>query len=269
MYKKIVVPVSGGKDSQVCVVLALSRFPRRQLLFVFQDTGYDHTDTFEQLLYIEKRYKIKIVRTRSSVYNGMFDFIRKVGYFPNSVARGCTSRLKQQPFAQWLRDNKLLGVNDCLIYMGMRSDESAKRKSKYGDLTPDDIFTLPDLSSEYGKEFINVKVSLPIVNWTTEDVFSFLKQRGDRVNTLYSKGHHRVGCYPCLLARNAEWEAAAKDPLGRKHIKELLDIEQEFIINKNPRKLIKVHQTRDVKGLYERGVMGTETDDSQCGWCSI
>lgn len=269
MKKTVVVPVSGGKDSQVCVCLALEKHSRDDLRFVHQNTGYDHPLTYAHLAYMEERYSINIEHTRSTKYGDVFGVIEKTGYFPSSVARSCTSRLKQHPFADWLRDNNLLAEGACHVYMGMRSDESATRASKYGELTADDIFTLPELSREYGKAFQHVLVTLPIVEWDTARVFTYLAARGDAVNGLYAKGHHRVGCYPCLLARNAEWEAAARDDVGRTHIKKLLDIEDKFKAENNPRKLIKVHATRDVRGLYERNAPLTPSDDSECGWCSI
>jgi 3'-phosphoadenosine 5'-phosphosulfate sulfotransferase (PAPS reductase)/FAD synthetase len=60
---------------------------------------------------------------------------------------------------------------------------------------------------------------------------------------LYAKGHKRVGCYPCLLANNNEWQMAAQDPVGRQNIKKLIAIEDKFILEKNPRKMIKIHPT--------------------------
>jgi len=265
-----VVPVSGGKDSQVCLAWALGCVPRQQLRVVHQNTGYDHPLTYAHLRYISRRYGVKIEHTYSTKYDDVFDLIRKVGYFPNSVARSCTSRLKQQPFAEWLRANfEITRPGAVHIFMGMRSDESRARNDKYGDYAWDQVLTLPDISGEYSGEFRHVTVSLPIVEMSTAQVFEFLKDRGDKLNPLYAKGHLRVGCYPCLLARNSEWEAAASDPTGREHIQKLIQIEDEFTANGNPRKLVKIHQTRDVRALLASGKSCNPDDDKECGWCSI
>lgn len=266
MFMTFIVPVSGGKDSQVCLAWAVEHHDRKDLRVVHQFTGYDHPKTLRHMEYMSRRYRVTIEHTVSSKYKDVFDFIEKAGYFPSQVARGCTSRLKQEPFARWLESEGLMNAH---VYMGMRSDESAKRANKYGELAPEDIFTLPEISSEYPAKFSSVTVSLPIVTWTTEEVFAYLAARHDKINPLYQQGHHRVGCYPCLLARNSEWEAAAKDPVGRQHIKKLLDIEEMFVRDKNPRKLIKIHPTRDVRGLYERSAPLAPSDDAECGWCSI
>lgn len=269
-YKTIVVPVSGGKDSQLCLAIALEQFPKEQIRAVHQSTGYDHPLTYEHLTWIENFYGIKIEYTQSDKYKDIFDLIEKQGYFPNNVARSCTGMLKQEPFGKWLEENNLLGPNDCLIWMGMRSDESNARKNKYGGLEPEDEFSLSDLSGKYGNKFRHVMVSLPIVTYTEQQVFNELQKRRHKVNQLYSRGAARVGCYPCLLARNADWVHAANDPTGRKHIKKLIEIEEKFATNGNTRKLIKIHPTRDVRALLENKTLFDQPDDeSSCGWCSI
>lgn len=232
-----IVPVSGGKDSQVCLAWALNHVPKAQLRVVHQNTGYDHPLTYKHLRYMSKRYGVKIEHTHSDKYYDVFDLIEKVGYFPGQVARACTSRLKQIPFKHWLLKNFDLSPAKIHIFMGMRADESVARGDKYSDLDWDQVIYLPQVASEYGLEFRHVAVTLPIVQMTTEQVFEFLAKRGDKLNPLYAKDRHRVGCYPCLLARNAEWEAAANDPTGRAHMQRLVQIEDKFLSEKNLRSL--------------------------------
>ena len=269
-YETIVVPVSGGKDSQLCLALALDTFPKEKIRAVHQSTGYDHPLTYEHLNWMEEFYGIKIEYTQSDKYTDIFDLIEKQGYFPNNVARSCTGMLKQEPFGKWLIANNLLRPEACLIWMGMRSNESQARSKKYGELDPDDVFPLSDLSGKYGIKFRHVMLSLPIVNYTEEEVFAELKKRGHKVNELYSKGAARVGCWPCLLARNADWVLAANDPVGREHIKKLIALEDKFITEGNQRKLIRIHPKRDVRALLDNKTLFDEPDDeSTCGWCSI
>ena len=77
-----IVPVSGGKDSQVCLAWALDYVPKKQLRVVHQNTGYDHPLTYKHLRYIAKRYGVKIEHTYSDKYEDIFDFIRKDRFFP-------------------------------------------------------------------------------------------------------------------------------------------------------------------------------------------
>lgn len=270
-YETIIVPVSGGKDSQLCLALALEQYPKEKLRVVHQSTGYDHPLTYKHLEWMEEFYGIKIEYTQSEKYKDVFDLIEKQQYFPNNVARSCTGELKQVPFGKWLVDNDFLRENACLIWMGMRANESSARSTKYGDLNNDDIFCLSDLSGKYGKKFKNVSVSLPIVSFTEEQVFAELAKRGHKVNELYAKGAARVGCFPCLLAKKADWEMAAHDETGRKHIQKLIELEDKFTADEtNKRKLIKIHDKRDIRHLLKTGSFSDKVDDSaSCGWCSI
>lgn len=46
---KCVVPISGGKDSQSCLKLALETFHKDEVLGVFCDTQYEHPYTYEHV----------------------------------------------------------------------------------------------------------------------------------------------------------------------------------------------------------------------------
>lgn len=267
--KTVIVPVSGGKDSQVVLSLALAA--GHKPVCVHQSTGYDHPDTYMQLEMMKRFYGVEIAFTVSK-YKDMFGLIDAVQYFPNSGARGCTQRLKQEPFAAWLIDNGYNAEN-CEIWFGMRSDESAARGSKYGELQDDDVFTLGEVAAFYSKgkakHLAGIPCRLPIVTWTTEDVFAHIAAEGAPLNLLYGKGHHRVGCYPCLLARKAEWVAAAHDPVGRQHLARLVAVEERFAAEGNPRKYIKVHPQWDVRKFLQDGADDLSDEGVECGFCSI
>jgi 3'-phosphoadenosine 5'-phosphosulfate sulfotransferase (PAPS reductase)/FAD synthetase len=266
--KTIIVPVSGGKDSQVCLSLALKT--GRPLVCVHQNTGFDHPDTYAQLKEMEEFYGVMIEHT---VSEGMLPFLKKSGYFPNSAARGCTQRLKQWPFAKWLIDKKFTAENS-EIWFGMRSDESRDRSDKYGGITDDDEFTLADVGKFYSqnKRFAStiglIPVKLPIVEWNTEQIFDHIKNESAPLNPLYGRGHSRVGCYPCLLARKSEWKAAGQDPAGRQHIESMIALEDQWKAEGNPRKFIKVHRVWDVRDFLA-GNDVRELFNEECGYCSI
>ena len=270
--KIIIVPVSGGKDSQVVLGLALEKYDKSQIVCVHQNTGYDHPDTYLTIEKISQFYGVEIQHTRNK-FGGMFGFLEQAKYFPNSAARGCTQRLKQEPFAAWLRANKFTPEN-CEIWFGMRSDESANRAAKYGELKPDDVFTLGDVSTFYNnaknRPLGLIPCLLPIVDWNTQAVFDYIEKSGAPLNPLYAKGHVRVGCYPCLLARKSEWQSAGNDMYGRQNILHLIEFEDKWRDEGNPRKFIKVHRKWDVRLFIsgESASLEPETE-SECGYCSI
>ena len=266
--KTIIVPVSGGKDSQVVLSLALAAC--RKLVCVHQNTGYDHPLTYQQMSDMEAFYGVSIEHTQNR-FGGMFGFLEYAKYFPNSAARGCTQRLKQEPFAEWLT-TKGYNSENAEIWFGMRSDESASRADKYGLLMPDDVFTLGDIAAFYNeakrRHLGSIPCRLPIVNWNTYKVFSYLAFEGAPLNALYPKGHHRVGCYPCFLARKAEWQAAAKDQTGAEHLRRMIALEDRWVKQGNPRKFIRVHRVWDVRKFLTGAADFSEVVE-ECGYCSI
>jgi 3'-phosphoadenosine 5'-phosphosulfate sulfotransferase (PAPS reductase)/FAD synthetase len=266
--KTTIVPVSGGKDSQVVLSLALKAGV--PLVCVHQNTGYDHPDTYRQMEEMEKFYGVTIEHTHNK-WGGMIPWLETSAYFPNSAARGCTQRLKQEPFARWLIE-KGYTADNAEIWFGMRSDESAARANKYGEIGPDDDFTLGDIAAYYTqgkrKTLGAIKVKLPIVGWNTQQVFDHIKAEGAPLNALYGRGHSRVGCYPCFLGRKAEWQAAAKDPVGRQHLQKLIELEEHWNASGNQRKFIKVHRVWDIRDFLNEADV-PDLLDEQCGYCSI
>lgn len=273
--KTLIVPVSGGKDSQVVLSLALQEIKRtgQPLVCVHQNTGFDHPDTYKTMEDMEKFYGVTIEQTVNK-FGGMFGFLENGGYFPASNARGCTSSLKQEPFKEWLIAKKF-NKDNCEIWFGMRADESAARSNKYGGRTASEQMDLMDVSEFYGsnkqlRETLGkIPTFLPLLDWTTEEVFEHIKEEGAPLNPLYGRGHSRVGCYPCLLSRKSEWVTAGKDETGIKHIKGLIALEDKWKAEGNPRKLIKVHPVWDVRKFLTDPVDQPELTQAQCGWCSI
>lgn len=258
-WDAVILPVSGGKDSQLLTRLAVNTPGMRDVLTVIHNwTGYDHSLTLQHMEYMKERYGIdRITDTRSAKYEDVFDLIKKERYFPNSLARNCTSLLKIEPFGHWLRDHGF-AKRKTLVLLGMRGAESTSRAEQYSDVLPSDMFSICDISKDYVRSVKPVQCQLPIVNWSTSEVFDHLRQCGDKVNPLYERGHRRVGCYPCLLAGDGEWKLAMKDPEGRAHVRKLILQEDEFLndTSEKKRKLIRIHLTRDVRGMLANAEAG-------------
>jgi len=273
--KTLIVPVSGGKDSQVVLSLALDEIKRtkQRLVCVHQNTEFDHPDTYTQMENMEKFYGVKIQHTVNE-FGGMFGFLEDGKYFPASIARGCTKSLKQIPFLAWLKKNEF-NKDNCEIWFGMRAEESAARNTKYGSKSAKEQMDLMEVSDFYGsnKELRatigSIPTFLPILDWTTKEVFAHIQEEGSPLNPLYGRGHSRVGCYPCLLSRKSEWAVAGKDATGAKHIQKLIDLEDKWKAEGNPRKLIKVHPVWDVRQFLTNPDALPELTQAQCGWCSI
>lgn len=270
-WDHIIVPVSGGKDSQALLSLAVATpGVRDKLVANHQAVGFDHSLTTAHLDYMERVYDVDITVIGHAKFRNIFEFIRYEKYFPSTLARSCTSRLKIVPFANWLFDNDY-HKRRTLVLLGMRGAESANRAAQYADLSPADMFSICDISKDYRKRIKSIQVALPIVDWTTNEVFDYIANTRRRVNPLYKRGHSRVGCYPCLLAGDREWALASRDPEGRRNIEALIDIEDEFKRNPSGRKLIRIHPERDVRALLaakELDPFGFNDAPSPCNHCN-
>lgn len=193
-----VIPLSGGKDSQACLLLALQHYQPEQLRGLFCDTQFEHPLTYAHLERMEHNYGVKIDRiTAGSVP----EQVLKAGRFPSFSARFCTDRLKIRPSRDYY---KALAQEQggFQVWLGMRSDESKAREQRYRFKTHDELYAPHDVFDHYPKYLYQLGVTfrLPILDWTTAEVFHLLN---NQYNPLYSMGCNRVGCYPCLAAGDA------------------------------------------------------------------
>jgi 3'-phosphoadenosine 5'-phosphosulfate sulfotransferase (PAPS reductase)/FAD synthetase len=59
--KQVIVPVSGGKDSQACLKLACEAVGSENVLGLFCDTQFEHPLTYKHIETLEYIYKVVIV----------------------------------------------------------------------------------------------------------------------------------------------------------------------------------------------------------------
>lgn len=64
-YKKVLVAVSGGSDSDIVVDLFTKLFSPDDIQWVWYDTGIEYQATKEHLTFIEKKYNIQIKRIKA------------------------------------------------------------------------------------------------------------------------------------------------------------------------------------------------------------
>lgn len=238
MKKKLtVVSCSGGKDSTATLLLALDTMENVQA--VFADTGNEHLITYQYLMYLEEKLKIKIDRIQGNFQkqleqrkkyisvswekeginqekikkslkaltptgNPFLDLSSWKGRFPSSQARFCTEELKTKPLIEYIL-NKVKEGYFIENWQGVRAEESPHRANL--------------VEREKVDEF--VEIVRPIHKWTAEDVFSFHKSHGIDPNPLYKMGMGRVGCMPCIHSRKKEIaEIALRFPEQIKRIAE-------------------------------------------------
>jgi len=202
-----------------------------EVLPIFTDTGFESSETYRYLDYLERTLGVRIVRLRHPEGDDLLSLIRKKKRFPNSRMRFCTALLKQVPVALYLMERKDVGE----LWFGIRAEESRRRKEKYGDISPEDTWKYSDWLNNNGylrkrhlEKLTHIRCRFPIVDWTEEQVFAYLKGAGVEPNPLYSRGHSRVGCFPCILSSWRDYQLCWKDEEGKRNILRLRELEEEL-----------------------------------------
>ena len=220
---KVVVPISGGKDSQACLKLARQQYSSDEVLGLFCDTQWEHPLNYEHIAKLGDLYKVNIHRvTGGSVPEKVLKYQR----FPVGGQRFCTDELKIRETKIFL--NKFVDENGPFqVWYGMRGAESHARRVRYQDILDTELYEPNEVLKKYPKYLgkKGVRFMLPILNWSTEEVFDYLD--GEE-NVLYSMGFDRVGCFPCLAAGD-KWKEKSFvfDDFGREQYKKVLWLEKE------------------------------------------
>ena len=182
----IEVSYSGGKDSDV--ILQLARESGIPFEAIYKNTTIDPPGTILHA----KQQGATIIRPKHT----FAQIIAEKG-FPNRWRRFCCSELKEYK------------IHDRAV-QGIRRSESWKRSKRYKE---------PEICRLYpNKE--KVRVYLPILEWTDEDVETFIKDRGIKCAPVYydEEGYfhveRRLGCIGCPLASMGQRVAEFKKYSG-------------------------------------------------------
>nr|DAL66339.1 MAG TPA_asm: phosphoadenosine-phosphosulfate reductase [Caudoviricetes sp.] len=222
----IVVRYSGGKDSDAILQLAKeSGVPFR---VTHNLTTADPPDNVYYIRRVFARLREEGIDCRINVpKRSLWRIMRETLVVPSRLMRVCCSELKERrmPDAPY-------------IVTGVRWAESAGRRAKSGiamvytaSAPPPSsprytageqaaaaagLLTTDDASSRRLFEqcaMRGVRVLNPIIDWSDDDVRSYLRSRGIEGNPLYKEGWTRIGCVGCPLAgRRAREIAFARYP---------------------------------------------------------
>ena len=197
----LVVTTSGGKDSDVCIQLALNagipfEVQHNHTSADAPETVYHVRETFRKLE--EKGIKCTV---NYPMYKGqraaMWNLIPQKMIPPTRIIRYCCSVLKEQ------------GGANRFITTGVRWSESVARKNnrsafeKVGKTKSEKMLLSDNDDKRMLFENCRLKakrVCNPIVDWQDDDVWGYIKDQSIQVNCLYNEGMNRVGCIGCPMA---------------------------------------------------------------------
>jgi len=127
--------------------------------------------------------------------------------------RFCTVELKQKPLNKFKVENFYSKGIKFISLIGVRREESANRANRK---------FFEKYRFTYNRKGYWEYIVQPIVNWTTQQVFDYLKEKKIEPNPLYKRGFTRVGCMPCVFGNPKILLMA-----GDKYVKRLRDLEEE------------------------------------------
>lgn len=169
---------SGGKDS--CVIKQLAIEAGVKFKAAYSLTTMDQPPL---LRFIREKHP-----DVEWLCNGhFFSLMKKKGMPPNFRMRYCCHELKEQ---------SLNGFSAKII--GVRASESLRRAKRWREVVEDN-------------QRAGAIIVCPIVYWTEQDVWNFIKVRNVPYCDLYDKGYKRLGCIACPMTsvKNIKRELAA------------------------------------------------------------
>lgn len=181
------VAYSGGKDSDV--LLHLVRASGIKYVARYKSTTIDPSGTIK---HVQEQGDVEILRPKQS----FFELVRKSG-MPNRNRRICCQYLKEYP------------TESDYVLIGVRSEESRKRKARY---------TEPTHCRVYSKAK-RVKQGFPLLYWTLEDIKEYVEESNIKLAPVYEDDRReydytkRLGCVICpLMSKNKLLEVYRKYP---------------------------------------------------------
>ncbi len=198
------VGVSGGKDSTAALLWAVneSGWPRENIRASYCDPGNDHEFTHQYIAELSRRvHPIDIITPPLDFYK----LAEKKGRFPAVKSRFCTQQLKIFPTQAHIKQFQQAGLS-VLLVSGVRRAESEERSE------------LPEFEFD---DYYMADMYRPLIDWSVEDIWAYLKHWGVPRNLLYEFGARRVGCFPCIMSSKAEIRTIAK------HFPERIDMIRE------------------------------------------
>ncbi|MHA1395972.1 MAG: phosphoadenosine phosphosulfate reductase family protein, partial [Promethearchaeota archaeon] len=169
--KQSAVSLSGGKDSLVALDLSYRVGIKK---FVFGNTSMVFPKTEEYIRKLEKFYDIEIIQVKPPRI--FLDLVDDLG-FPSQRLRWCCEVYKFGPLANYVLKEKI----KCLI-TGIRSEESRKRRN-YSKISKNPLIPAIQIN--------------PILDWSTEEIWDYIKYYKLPYHPLYDMGYNRLGCWMC------------------------------------------------------------------------
>ena len=204
-HEQIALSFSGAED--VVLLDMICKLTESPNIFTL-DTGRLHRETYQYIETLRKHYNVRI-----SVFTPknepLQELVSKKGLFSfyDDGHGECCSIRKIEPL------KRALSQFDAWI-TGQRKDQSPNTRASIPVVQLDPVFQ--------GRQGQLIKYN-PLANWTSEDVWNYIRMMEIPFNPLHEQGFKSIGCEPCTkptLPNQHEregrwwWEEATKKECG-------------------------------------------------------
>jgi len=182
----VVVPLSGGKDSEAALYIAVKALGPERVKAVYVDTGIDFEESAETAKRAADALSVELTEVHAGVDRGLL--LERMP-LPSPDNRWCTGR-KLSALKKAVESIARRG--DPVLVVGDRDAESEKRSRR------------PLMRVDQGLPYPTLA---PLRLWSGAHVEALLALHGLPLNPLYEMGFYRTGCYLCFSLRGWEIEA--------------------------------------------------------------
>lgn len=203
-FENIAISFSGAED---VVLIEMARNYRPDVQIFCLDTGRLHPETYRYLEKVRKHYGIKIeIMTPNSEALHKLTTEKGLFSFYEDGHQECCGVRKTEPLRR-----KLATVDAWIT--GQRKDQSPTR-AEIPVIQNDTLFARPGAT---------LTKFNPLANWTSQDVWAYIRMCEIPYNELHEKGFISIGCEPCTrpVGPNQHeregrwwWEEATKKECG-------------------------------------------------------
>lgn len=178
-YGRVVYANSLGAEAMVLTDIICCAVPEVDVISI--DTGRLPEETHELLERLQRRYRnrIRVVYPDAEALGSLVGRQGTNGFFHSTEARlACCHVRKVLPFQR-------LVAGYAAWVTGVRREQSQARSL--------------GAPLEWDAQHALFKVS-PLLEWTTDQVWSYIRARGLPYNSLHDRGYPSIGCAPCTRA---------------------------------------------------------------------
>lgn len=205
----LVVNHSGGKDSQRMLGFVREHFPNLKTHVVMADTGFEHerpisAEEFARNAAARHGLGLHVVRNPRKTY---LEMVERRGKFPAPSCRQCTSDLKRDPIAKFIRQLPQRIIINCT---GIRAEESSARSKQNPWKQNQRLSTNGRTVFEW----------MPIFDQTLGQVLQWHWDNREPLHPVYVDEYHkdgtkggwlrRLSCRVCIFATDTDLRAIYK-----------------------------------------------------------